>query len=391
MILRDGITEDPEVLAQYGFLRNALGMQERRKQDHGGRNDNGEYAQHDGDALSELRHGVDTHGWVRAFVEDVVRRRETAHKMGLVSAILTGSWTLRRASFRRNTTLRRSRRAGTSTGSTTTCSGPASRPEARPFTIVIPPPNITGKLHFGHALNNTLQDILVRWKRMQGYDALWLPGDGPRGHRDADGRRARPALARDVAARPGAREVPRGGLAVEGEARRGDPRDAQAPRGVVRLVSRTRFTLDEGLSRAVREVFVSLYEDGLIYRGEDLINWCPRAGPRCRTSRSRSRRARAARCGRSRYPLADGSGRLVVATTRPGDDARRHGGRRASRRRALPPPDRQGGHPAADRTRDPDRRRRDPRRSGVRDGRGQGHARARLQRLRDGASATSCR
>jgi hypothetical protein len=172
------------------------------------------------------------------------------------------------------------------------------RPEARPFTIVIPPPNITGKLHFGHALNNTLQDILVRRRRMQGFDALWLPGTDHAG------------IATQMVVERALRErgISRHDLGREKfleevwrwkEKHGGEILATLRKLGASCDFSRTRFTLDEGLSRAVREVFVSLYEDGLIYRTEDLITGVRRAGPRSRTSRSRSRRGPAAISGRS--------------------------------------------------------------------------------------------
>src|SRR5919201_2530134 len=145
-----------------------------------------------------------------------------------------------------------------------------------PYTIVIPPPNITGSLHIGHALNNTLQDILIRWRRMQGRNALWVPGTDHAGiatqnvverQLKADDNLTREALGRQKF--------------IESvwtwKARYGETIITQLKRlGASCDWDRLRFTMDEGLSRAVREVFVTMYRDGLVYRGERLVNWCPR-------------------------------------------------------------------------------------------------------------------
>ncbi|MBE3595891.1 MAG: valine--tRNA ligase [Hydrogenibacillus sp.] len=190
--------------------------------------------------------------------------------------------------------------------------GDGSKP---PFTIVIPPPNVTGNLHIGHALNNTLQDILIRFKRMQGYDALWLPGMDHAGI----------ATQTRVEAK----------LAEEGLTRRDLGREAFIERvwgwkehfasvireqweklGLSLDYTRERFTLDEGLSRAVREVFVRLYERGLIYRGEYIIHWDPVA----RTALSDievEHKEVEGKLYHLRYPLKDGSGYIEIATTRP--------------------------------------------------------------------------
>src|SRR5262245_46173988 len=152
-----------------------------------------------------------------------------------------------------------------------------SRPdEARePYTIVIPPPNVTGSLHVGHALNNTLQDILIRWRRMQGRNALWMPGTDHAGiatqnvveRQLASEGTTRETLGRDkFIERVWAWKDQSGGTIVQQLKRLGASCDW----------ARLRFTMDEGLSRAVREVFVTLFNEGLIYRGERLINWCPR-------------------------------------------------------------------------------------------------------------------
>ena len=143
------------------------------------------------------------------------------------------------------------------------------------YSIVIPPPNVTGVLHMGHALNNTLQDILVRWKRMCGYEALWMPGTDHAGiatqnvveKQLAARGRDRHELGREAfVARVWQWRAESGGQIINQLKRLGASCDWE----------RERFTMDEGLSQAVREVFVSLYEDGLIYRDNRLINWCPR-------------------------------------------------------------------------------------------------------------------
>ena len=183
------------------------------------------------------------------------------------------------------------------------------------YCIVIPPPNVTGSLHMGHALNCTLQDILTRWKRMKGFNTLWLPGTDHAG-----------IATQNVVERQ---------LAEEGKTRSDLGRTAFEERvwewkkiaednilSQIRKLgcscdwSRQRFTLDEGLSRAVREVFVRLYEEGLIYKGEYLVNWCPR----CRTAISDLEVEFAPTRGHLwhiRYPVESSDEFLVVATTRP--------------------------------------------------------------------------
>ena len=188
-------------------------------------------------------------------------------------------------------------------------------PEKKPYTIVIPPPNITGQLHMGHALDNTLQDILIRWRRMQGYEALWMPGTD---HASI----ATEAKIVEAMAKEGLKkeDVGRDGFLK----RAWEWKETYGNRIVEQLKKmgsscdweRERFTLDEGCSRAVREVFVRLYEKGLIYRGERIINWCPH----CRTSISDAEvefEEKDAAFYHLRYPLADGSGYLELATTRP--------------------------------------------------------------------------
>ncbi|HET7319369.1 MAG TPA: class I tRNA ligase family protein, partial [Nitrospirota bacterium] len=143
------------------------------------------------------------------------------------------------------------------------------------FSIVIPPPNVTGSLHIGHALNSTLQDILVRWMRMSGRNTLWVPGTDHVGiatqnvveRQLAKDHIDRHALGREkFVEKVWEWKKEYGGRIINQLKRMGASCDWQ----------RERFTMDEGLSRAVREVFVTLYEEGLIYRGERLINWCPR-------------------------------------------------------------------------------------------------------------------
>ncbi|NLL63403.1 MAG: valine--tRNA ligase [Ruminococcaceae bacterium] len=184
-----------------------------------------------------------------------------------------------------------------------------------PYTIVIPPPNITGQLHMGHALDNTLQDILIRYHRMKGFDTLWLPGTD---HASiaTEARIVETLKAEGITKADLGREKflerawewkeQYGGRIVEQLKKLGSSCDWE----------RERFTLDEGCSRAVKEVFVRLYEKDLIYRGERIINWCPH----CLTSISDAEVEYEEKEGNFwhlRYPLADGSGELHLATTRP--------------------------------------------------------------------------
>ncbi|MCI9406356.1 MAG: valine--tRNA ligase, partial [Oscillospiraceae bacterium] len=188
-------------------------------------------------------------------------------------------------------------------------------PEKKPYTIVMPPPNITGQLHLGHALDCTLQDSIIRFKRMQGYEALWLPGtDHASIATEAKIVEAmrKEGTSKEELGREGflerAWEWKRtySGRIVEQLKKMGSSCDWE----------RERFTLDEGCSNAVREVFVRLYEKGLIYRGERIINWCPH----CRTSISDAEVEYEEHDGHFwhiRYPLSGGSGYLEIATTRP--------------------------------------------------------------------------
>jgi valyl-tRNA synthetase len=184
----------------------------------------------------------------------------------------------------------------------------------RPFCIVIPPPNVTGSLHMGHALNNTLQDILIRWRRMQGYEALWLPGTDHAGI--ATQHMVEKELAKENLTRE---EIGREEFLKrvwEWKERYGRVIIEQLKRlGASCDWDRERFTMDEGLKEAVKEVFVRLYEEGLIYRDNYIINWCPR----CKTALSDLEVERKEEEGRLyylRYPL-EGAGEIVVATTRP--------------------------------------------------------------------------
>ncbi len=183
------------------------------------------------------------------------------------------------------------------------------------YTVVIPPPNITGSLHMGHALNNTIQDILVRWRRMRGYKVLWQPGTDHAGI--ATQNKVEQALAKDGKTRHD--------LGREAFVRRCWEWREHYGRDIVAQLkllgcscdwSRERFTMDEGLSRAVRTAFKAYYDAGLIYRGARMVNWCPR----CHTSISDLEVKHESRSGslwHIRYPLSDGSGALTVATTRP--------------------------------------------------------------------------
>ena len=150
------------------------------------------------------------------------------------------------------------------------------RPDAETYTIVIPPPNVTGMLHIGHALDFTLQDILIRAKRMQGFDTLWLPGTDHAGI--ATQTRVEQKLREEGLSRY---DLGRDKFLEKvwewKESYAGTIREQWAQMGLSLDYSRERFTLDEGLSQAVREVFVRLYEKGLIYRGKKIINWDPAA------------------------------------------------------------------------------------------------------------------
>ena len=189
-------------------------------------------------------------------------------------------------------------------------------PKKKPYTIVIPPPNVTGQLHMGHAFDETLQDVLIRTKRMQGYEALWMPGTDHAG------------IATQIKVEENLRKeegLTRYDLGREEFLKRvWDWKHKFGNRIISQLKKlgsscdweRERFTMDEGCSKAVREVFVNLYNKGLIYKGHRIINWCPH----CATALSDAEVEYETQPGKLwhiRYPLADGSGELVVATTRP--------------------------------------------------------------------------
>ena len=188
-------------------------------------------------------------------------------------------------------------------------------PDKKPYTIVIPPPNITGQLHMGHALDNTLQDILIRFKRMQGYEALWLPGTDHASiateAKIVEAMRKEGITKEDIGRekfleRAWDWKKQYGGRIVSQLKKMGSSCDWD----------RERFTMDEGCNKAVKEVFVKLYNKGLIYRGERIINWCPH----CLTSISDAEVEYEDQKGHFwhlRYPFADGSGYINLATTRP--------------------------------------------------------------------------
>ncbi|WP_438444334.1 valine--tRNA ligase [Gorillibacterium sp. sgz5001074] len=183
------------------------------------------------------------------------------------------------------------------------------------YTIVIPPPNVTGMLHIGHALDFTLQDILIRMKRMQGFDALWLPGSDHAGI--ATQTKVEQKLREEGVTRYDlGREKFLGKVWEWKEHYNGIIRDQWAKMGLSLDYSRERFTLDEGLSKAVREVFVKLYEKGLIYRGKRIINWDPAARTALSDIEVEYKEVQGA-LYHLRYPLKDGSGSITVATTRP--------------------------------------------------------------------------
>ena len=188
-------------------------------------------------------------------------------------------------------------------------------PDKKPYTIVIPPPNITGQLHMGHALDETLQDILIRWRRMEGYETLWLPGTDHASiateAKIVEAMRKEGTTKEEIGRekfleRAWEWKAQYGGRIVEQLKKLGSSCDWD----------RERFTLDEGCSKAVREVFCKLYDKGLIYRGERIINWCPH----CLTSISDAEveyEDQAGHFWHLRYPFKDGSGYLELATTRP--------------------------------------------------------------------------
>ena len=189
------------------------------------------------------------------------------------------------------------------------------RPGSEPFTIVIPPPNVTGSLHMGHALDNTIQDVIIRWKRMQGFDTLWLPGTDHAGI--ATQIRVEEDLKRDGISRHDLGREAFLKKVWEWKDSYHEHITSQLQKlGVSCDWSRERFTLDEGCSQAVTEVFVSLYRNGLIYRGDYMINWCPR----CQTALSDvevEHEEEDATLTYIKYPVMESDSEVVVATTRP--------------------------------------------------------------------------
>ena len=186
----------------------------------------------------------------------------------------------------------------------------------KPFCIVMPPPNVTGQLHMGHALNMTLQDILTRVKRMQGYSALWLPGT------DHAGIATQIKVEENIRVNEGKTRYDYGReeflkLVWAWKEKYGNRICEQLEKlGASCDWDRLRFTMDEGCSKAVREVFVNLYDKGLIYRGNRIINWCPK----CQTALSDAEVEYEEQDGHFwhiKYPIADGSGYVTIATTRP--------------------------------------------------------------------------
>jgi len=190
-------------------------------------------------------------------------------------------------------------------------------PNAKPFSIVIPPPNVTGSLHMGHALQHTLMDVLTRWKRMQGFRTLWLPGTDHAGI--SVQRKVVEQLRRDENKTPidiGREEFVQRAWAWKEQY--GDTITQQMRReGASVDWSRQRFTMDDDLSTAVKSVFVRLYEEGWIYRGLRIVNWCPKDKTVLSDLEVKEETRKDGKLYHLRYPLADGSGTLTVATTRP--------------------------------------------------------------------------
>lgn len=191
----------------------------------------------------------------------------------------------------------------------------APNPDKKPYSIVIPPPNVTGELHMGHALDHTLQDIMIRTKRMQGFEALWIPGTDHAGiatQKKVEDRLKKEGLNRHVLGREKFTE-----RVWEWKKEFGDTIINQFKRlGLSCDWSRLRFTLDQQCSKAVREAFYQLFNKGLIYKGRRLINWCPS----CRTALSdleTEHKQQASKLYYLRYDAEDGNGSITIATTRP--------------------------------------------------------------------------
>ena len=184
-----------------------------------------------------------------------------------------------------------------------------------PFTIMMPPPNVTGNLHMGHALVNTMQDILIRWKRMEGYSALWLPGTD-HASISTEGR----VVAKLEAEGKNKYEIGREEFLKEAwewtDEYGGNIRNQLRKLGVSCDWSRERFTLDEGLSKAVEEVFIRLHEKGLIYRGDRIINWCISCGTAISDAEVEHEESEG-KIWHIRYPVVGSDESIVIATTRP--------------------------------------------------------------------------
>ncbi len=186
-----------------------------------------------------------------------------------------------------------------------------------PFSIVLPPPNVTGSLHLGHALTATLQDVLIRWKKMSGFNTLWLPGTDHAGIAtqmivEKELKKTEKKSRHDLGRAAFLERV--WAWKEKYGSRIGEQHQAL---GAALDWERERFTMDEGLSRAVREVFVRLHEEGLIYREKKLINWCPDCHTALSDLEVEHEEAHAGELWSFAYPLADGTGEIVVATTRP--------------------------------------------------------------------------
>ncbi len=188
-------------------------------------------------------------------------------------------------------------------------------PDKEPYTVVIPPPNVTGMLHMGHVLNNTIQDILIRWKKMEGYETCWVPGTDHAGiatqSKVEEGLRAKGIDPKTLSREAFLEHVWNwkenyGGIIIKQLRKLGCSCDWD----------RERFTMDDGLSHAVLEVFKQLYDKKLVYRGKYIVNWCP-ALQTALSDDEVERETRDSFLWHLKYPLSDGSGHLVVATTRP--------------------------------------------------------------------------
>ena len=192
----------------------------------------------------------------------------------------------------------------------------SSNSKKNPYTIVIPPPNVTGVLHMGHGLNNTIQDILIRWKRMQGFEACWVPGTDHAGIATQNVVEKKIKKEQHMSRHQIGRE-----RMIEEIWKWKEQNGSSIIQQLKKLGSscdwdRERFTMDEGLSNAVREVFVSLYEKGLIYRGKYIINWCPRCGTALSDEEAEHKETEGA-LYHIKYPIKGSDDFVIVATTRP--------------------------------------------------------------------------